>query len=550
MSLFQPSSFLIPSLPAPLTPRHHPPCHPTFLPHFLQFSLPSSRSSFSSPLFSHLVSPRSPLIFYRDSFSSPLFLPSHLLTCSLTHFLSCSLLISSCSLVSSPHALPPFSSPHALPSHLLMLSFLISSRSPVSWHEMSCDARGNGAAGHESHCVLCRCLCPMRLTGQGGNPGGDGAAGHQHSHGEHHHPPSSTPAPPCSPLLTRPRGDTTTSRGERACEGGCSGGVGRGWYGGAGPHGGWACGGGGGGERGSVGHTGKDGEQENWLKSSPLATEEHVTEALRLFHVATLKAARSGVVDGAVLREEQRREVQQVEGAVRRHVAIGGFVSDRRGGCMMISRGRGISESTVSVGRAGAVRAAADEEVEEELMIIEESAMERMEKTLDSVRGNFNTVRTGRASPSLLDRIEVEYYGTNVILKSIAQIATPDASMLLVTPFDKSSIPSIEKAIMKSDVGLTPSSDGNVIRLSIPQLTAERRKELLKTVSKLSEDGKVALRNVRRDSIKAYEKLQKDKKISEDALKDLSNDIQKMTDDYVKQIETAFKQKEKDLLTV
>ncbi|CAI5950910.1 unnamed protein product [Closterium sp. NIES-65] len=279
-----------------------------------------------------------------------------------------------------------------------------------------------------------------------------------------------------------------------------------------------------------------------------------------------------------------------------------------------------------SVARPGAVRAAADEEVEEELMMIEESAvsgaesavsgaesavsaalgaMERMEKTLDSVRGNFNTVRTGRASPSLLDRIEVEYYGASVILKSIAQIAAPDGSMLLVTPFDKSSIPSIEKAIMKSDVGLTPSSDGNVIRLSIPQLTAERRKELLKTVSKLSEDGKVALRNVRRDSIKAYEKLQKvppawttafgialdnhfflespacstplnapsfthtvtkmpaaclrfccmrcmphEKKISEDALKDLSNDIQKMTDDYVKQIDTAFKQKEKDLLTV
>ncbi|CAI5993658.1 unnamed protein product [Closterium sp. NIES-64] len=291
------------------------------------------------------------------------------------------------------------------------------------------------------------------------------------------------------------------------------------------------------------------------------------------------------------------------------------------------------------VARPGAVRAAADEEVEEELMMIEESAvsgaesavsgaesavsaalgaMERMEKTLDSVRGNFNTVRTGRASPSLLDRIElllclagcsmchvypshrhvypshrhvcpshglrypqVEYYGASVILKSIAQIAAPDGSMLLVTPFDKSSIPSIEKAIMKSDVdltpsqldyevrrgphthipsiekaimksdvGLTPSSDGNVIRLSIPQLTAERRKELLKTVSKLSEDGKVALRNVRRDSIKAYEKLQKEKKISEDALKDLSNDIQKMTDDYVKQIDTAFKQKEKDLLTV
>lgn len=200
-------------------------------------------------------------------------------------------------------------------------------------------------------------------------------------------------------------------------------------------------------------------------------------------------------------------------------------------------------------GRA-CVCAASDADVEEELMMVEEGALERMEKTLESVRGNFNTVRTGRAAPSLLDRIEVEYYGATCILKSIAQIAAPEASMLLVTPFDKSSIPSIEKAIMKSDVGLTPSSDGNVIRLAIPQLTAERRKELLKTVSRLAEDGKVALRNVRRDSIKQYEKMEKDKKISEDACKDLSDAIQKMTDDYVKQIDTIFKAKEKDLLTV
>lgn len=195
-------------------------------------------------------------------------------------------------------------------------------------------------------------------------------------------------------------------------------------------------------------------------------------------------------------------------------------------------------------------RCAVTDEVEEEKELIESDALERMEKTLESVRSNFNTVRTGRASASLLDRVEVEYYGSPVTLKSIAQITTPDGSTILVSPFDKSSVGSIEKAIMKSDIGLTPSNDGQNIRLSIPQLTADRRKELLKTVSRLAEEGKVALRNVRRDAIKAYEKLEKDKKLSEDQQKDLSTEVQKLTDDYVKKIDVLFKAKEKDLSTV
>lgn len=199
---------------------------------------------------------------------------------------------------------------------------------------------------------------------------------------------------------------------------------------------------------------------------------------------------------------------------------------------------------------AAVVFAAVSDEVEEEVTLIEEDAMERMEKSLETVRSNFNTVRTGRATPSLLDRVEVDYYGASVTLKSIAQIATQDGSTLLITPFDKSSLGAIEKALMKSDVGLTPNSDGNVIRLSVPQLTADRRKELLKIVSRLTEDGKVALRNVRRDAIKSYEKLEKEKKISKDNAKDLADGIQKMTDDYVKQIDTLYKSKEKDLNTI
>lgn len=200
--------------------------------------------------------------------------------------------------------------------------------------------------------------------------------------------------------------------------------------------------------------------------------------------------------------------------------------------------------------RTGVFRCATIEEIEAEKSLIEEDAKERMEKAIENVRSNFNSIRTGRSNPAMLDKVEVDYYGTPVILKSIAQISTPDASSLLVQPYDKSSLKAIEKSIVSSDLGLNPSNDGEVIRLTLPQLTSERRKELSKIVAKLSEEGKVAIRNIRRDAIKSYEKLEKEKKLSEDNVKDLSSDLQKVTDEYMKKIETIYKQKEKELLTV
>ncbi|KAK4786389.1 hypothetical protein SAY86_003078 [Trapa natans] len=200
--------------------------------------------------------------------------------------------------------------------------------------------------------------------------------------------------------------------------------------------------------------------------------------------------------------------------------------------------------------RAGFVRCATIEEIESEKSMIEEDVKQRMERTIETVRSNFNSIRTGRANPAMLDKVEVEYYGTPVSLKSIAQISSPDASSLMVQPYDKSSLKVIEKAIVSSDLGLTPNNDGEVIRLTIPQLTSERRKELSKLVAKQVEEGKVAIRNIRRDALKAYEKLEKEKKLSEDNVKDLSRDLQKLTDDYMKKIDSVYKQKEKELLTV
>jgi len=178
---------------------------------------------------------------------------------------------------------------------------------------------------------------------------------------------------------------------------------------------------------------------------------------------------------------------------------------------------------------------------------IELDAMERMEKSIDSIRNNFNTVRTGRANATILDRIEVEYYGAMTPLKSIANATTPDAQTILIQPFDKGAISDIERAIMMSDLGLTPSNDGNAIRLNIPPLTAERRKELAKLVSKLGEDGKVALRNVRRDALKSIGKLEG---ISEDEIKSLEDNIERITSDYVKQVDELVKQKEQDIAKV
>jgi ribosome recycling factor len=181
---------------------------------------------------------------------------------------------------------------------------------------------------------------------------------------------------------------------------------------------------------------------------------------------------------------------------------------------------------------------------------IEEQAMEKMDKSFEAVKRSFSTVRTGRANPGMLDRIEVDYYGAISPLRTIAGISAPDAQSLVVQPYDISAMPNIEKAILKSDLGITPSNDGKIIRINIPPLTAERRKEMAKTVSKLSEDGKVAIRNVRRDSMKQIGKLKKDGDMSEDGAANLETTIQELTDDYVKQVETLAKEKSEELTNI
>lgn len=211
---------------------------------------------------------------------------------------------------------------------------------------------------------------------------------------------------------------------------------------------------------------------------------------------------------------------------------------------------KAMAVSQLSTKRTATLKCATMEEIEAEKSLIEKSVKERMEKTIENVRASFGSIRTGRSNPAMLDKIQVEYYGTPTSLKSIAQISTPDSNSLLVNPYDKSSLKAIEKAIVNSDLGITPSNDGEVIRLTIPQLTSDRRKELSKIVAKQAEEGKVAIRNIRRDAIRSYDKLQKEKKLSEDNVKDLSSDLQKVTDEYMKKVDVVFKQKEKELMTV
>lgn len=215
-------------------------------------------------------------------------------------------------------------------------------------------------------------------------------------------------------------------------------------------------------------------------------------------------------------------------------------------GCKQHMFARACERAVVSRTYAVQVRA---EEGEEEMMI-EEEAREKFEKTLSSVQSNFDTVRTGRANTSLLDRLEVEYYGAPCNIKTLASISTPDAQTIAIQPFDKASIGDIERAIMKSDVGLQPNSDGNVIRLIIPALTEERRKELAKLVSKLGEDGKVALRNVRRDATKQYQKLEKDGSSSKDMCESYCKEMDEMTNSYVKKIDEIIKKKEAEIMKV
>jgi ribosome recycling factor len=173
-----------------------------------------------------------------------------------------------------------------------------------------------------------------------------------------------------------------------------------------------------------------------------------------------------------------------------------------------------------------------------------------MQKAIEATQRSFNTIRTGRASTSLLDRVTIDYYGTPTPLKSLANIGTPDATTITVQPFDKSSMGAIERAISLSDIGLTPNNDGSVIRLNIPPLTTERRKEFVKQAGKYAEEGKISIRNIRRDAIDRVKKDEKASEISEDESKDIQDKIQKLTDKYSSKVEQFLAEKEKDIMTV
>jgi ribosome recycling factor len=180
---------------------------------------------------------------------------------------------------------------------------------------------------------------------------------------------------------------------------------------------------------------------------------------------------------------------------------------------------------------------------------VKKNAEERMEKAIAALKKELTSLRAGRASPSLLDRVQVEYYGTMTPVNQLATINTPDARTLVIQPWDKSAISAIEKALLKSELGLTPANDGSVIRLTIPPLTEERRAELVKLTKKYGEDAKVAIRNIRRDANDEIKKLEKTS-ITEDESRRYQEEIQKMTDKFIAEIDKVLAAKEKEIMEV
>ena len=175
---------------------------------------------------------------------------------------------------------------------------------------------------------------------------------------------------------------------------------------------------------------------------------------------------------------------------------------------------------------------------------------ERMEKAVEALRENLKTIRTGRASPSLVERLPVEYYGALTPLNQLATISAPEPRLLTIRPWDPNALADIEKAIMKSDLGLTPSNDGKIIRLVIPRLTEERRQELVKVVGKRVEEGKVAIRNIRRDAIEDLREMESEKLISEDEFYRTKDEVQEITDKFVTKIDEIGRDKEKEILEI
>ncbi|MDU2374427.1 MAG: ribosome recycling factor [Peptoniphilus harei] len=183
-------------------------------------------------------------------------------------------------------------------------------------------------------------------------------------------------------------------------------------------------------------------------------------------------------------------------------------------------------------------------------MILKKNTESRMSKSVDSLTESLQSIRAGRANTSLLDKIYVDYYGQQSPLNQVASLSAPEARLLAIQPWDATLIPEIEKAIQKSDLGITPSNDGKVIRLVIPQLTEERRKDLTKLVGKYAEEAKVSIRNIRRDAMEDIKKAEKAKEISEDDRKTYEEDIQKLTDKYIKDIDGVAEEKEKELMEI
>ena len=175
---------------------------------------------------------------------------------------------------------------------------------------------------------------------------------------------------------------------------------------------------------------------------------------------------------------------------------------------------------------------------------------DKMKKTISVLESEMKSIRAGRANPAILDKVTVEYYGAPSPLTQIANVSVPDARSILIQPWDATILSDIEKAILKSDIGITPNNDGKALRLNFPPLTEERRKELVKGISKRGEECKVAVRNVRRDALEGFKKQKKDGEITEDDLKNLETQIQKLTDKFVAQIDTVVSAKEKEILEV
>ena len=181
---------------------------------------------------------------------------------------------------------------------------------------------------------------------------------------------------------------------------------------------------------------------------------------------------------------------------------------------------------------------------------IEKTAEEKMTKTISILKKDLASLKAGRANPAMLDRIMVEYYGSETPLTQMANIAAPEPRVMTIQPWDSKSISLIEKAILKSDLGINPSNDGKIIRLLVPQLTEERRKDLVKVIKKMGEESKIAVRNTRRDAIDSLKKLKKDAKITEDELKKAEDEMQKSTDKAIKEIDKILEVKEKEIMEV